>query len=121
MIYYSEELSHYGIKGQKWGIRKDKKPTSTKRSGKLHIDSYSSAGYDSKGNRSYKTSKANPKVMKLAEERAQFTMQKVFGKKWRDIKDSQEIYESLLAEVYEETEAELKRNKAAQDYLNQRR
>ena len=25
MIYYTEELSHYGVKGMKWGVRKERK------------------------------------------------------------------------------------------------
>lgn len=35
MIYYSEELSHHGIKGQKWGIRKERNASNATKNARI--------------------------------------------------------------------------------------
>lgn len=98
--YNDNYLMHYGVKGMKWGIRKQR-PTVRKIKNNPHI----SAGYKSDGTRGYKTSRISKVTEKQAKEKANAYMKKHLGAKWSANPKNKEIYKLVVSEMYMEIES----------------
>ena len=105
MIYISNELTHHGVKGMKWGVRKQRSHSlSSRPKTKKKIDQYSSAGYKN-DNRSYSKTKQIKSTRSTAEKKAADYMKKHLGEKWATNPKNKDVYNLVVSEMYEEIES----------------